>query len=123
VLLEHAVLFLEILDHVQLMTVDHLANIGRSRAAFSVFVRSCDIPHLRTPNGRKCSMFNWEDLRHFAALAIDRSARTVRPAVAGIVSISAPPALASSEIAPRLGRLRRDYRAASAFMSLRSTIP
>ena len=43
------------------------------------------------------------------AFAIDRSARSTRPAVAGIVTISAPPALSSTRIAPRLTNLKKEY--------------
>jgi DNA-binding transcriptional LysR family regulator len=43
------------------------------------------------------------------AFTVDRAARAARPTLAGTVSVSAPPTLASTLIAPRLGTLRAEY--------------
>lgn len=43
------------------------------------------------------------------AFAIARAARAVKPGLAGEVSVSAPPALTSALIAPRLGEFRNKY--------------
>jgi DNA-binding transcriptional LysR family regulator len=44
------------------------------------------------------------------SFAVDRAVRAVQPGLAGEVSISAPPLLASTLIAPRLAELRKAHR-------------
>ncbi len=63
--------------------------------------------YVLTPDGQRIARLAAQ--MQEPAFTIDRSARSVRPSLAGIVSISAPPALASTVIAPRLCELHKVF--------------
>jgi DNA-binding transcriptional LysR family regulator len=95
----------------RVLKVDH-ATVARRVAALesSLELKLVDRrtrSYVLTADGRRISALASQMLEQ--AFTVDRAARAARPALAGTVTVSAPPTLASTLIAPRLGTLRSEY--------------
>jgi DNA-binding transcriptional LysR family regulator len=93
------------------LKVDH-ATVARRIAALEAalelkLVDRRPRAYVLTPDGERIAVLagRMED----EAFAVERAARAIQPGLAGEVSISAPPVVATTLIAPRLGELRKKH--------------